>query len=154
MQYPVRAPGFEGRELVVRLNHWLSDAELWIDGQPAPQGDRRGTFRLQRNDGQQVTASLKHPLLDTIPLVQIDGATLRVVAPLRWYQLLWAGLPMLFVLIGGIVGGVLGFLAMSLNSRVFRTDLSPVMRYVAVLTITLTTFVLLNIVQVILISVL
>lgn len=153
MQYPVRAKGFEGRELVVRLEHWLSDAELWIDGEPAPAGDKRGTYRLQRNDGQIVTASLKHQLLDTIPLVALDGQTLHVVAPLRWYQKLWAGLPLLLILVGGAIGGLLGFLAMSLNSRVFRTGLHPALHYGVILLISLATFVLLNIVQLVLYSV-
>ncbi len=97
---------------------------------------------------------MKHQLLDTIPQVRIDGETLRVVAPLRWYQKLWAGLPMLFVLIGGLIGGLVGFLAMSLNSRVFRTDLPPLLHYVAILGNTIAAFVLLNVVQLILISVL
>lgn len=129
MQYPVPLEGFDGRQLVVETPGFFSSAKLMIDGQPVPKGAKRGEFLLHRNDGIEVTAKLKNMFLDPVPQVVIDNRVIKVVEPLRWYQWVWAGLPVLLVFAGGALGAVFGLIATSFNARLFRTEMSVTAQY-------------------------
>jgi hypothetical protein len=77
----------------------------------------------------EVPAKFKGVLLDPVPQVVIDGQVIRVVEPLRWYQWIWAGLPILLIFGGGAIGGALGFLATSVNTRIFRSEMDGFAQY-------------------------
>lgn len=129
MQYPVPVEGFDRKRLLVETPGFFSSARLMLDGQPAPKGPKRGEYLLHRDDGTEVTAKLKNLFLDPIPQVVIDNQVTQIVEPLRWYQWLWAGLPILLIFSGGALGGALGFVAISFNTRIFRSDLDTATQY-------------------------
>ena len=132
MQYPVQAEGFEGRKLILEIPGFFSSAKLWIDGQLAPKGPKKGLFLLRRLDGTEATAKFRNQFLDPVPQLVIDNETIKVVEPLRWYQWIWAGLPVLLIFIGGALGAILGFLATSINTRIFRSEINGLVQYVTV----------------------
>lgn len=49
---------------------------------------------------------------------------------LRWHEYLWAGLPLLLVLVGGAIGGLVGATAANYNVKLFRSDTPKVTKYV------------------------
>ena len=54
-----------------------------------------------------------------------------VLPKLRWYQLVWVGLPLLLMVTGGAIGGVCGLAAFVTNRKVFyATEQLPILRYV------------------------
>ncbi len=131
MDYPIDAPGFEGQQVSLRIPGLFSGAILVIDGRPASRGAKRRQFSLVRDDGTEVVAELRTAnRLDVIPNVVIDGKTFVVAAPLRWYQLIWAALPLGLVVVGGGVGGGLGATAMCLNLWVFRAYMNGAAKFV------------------------
>jgi len=133
MQYPVQTEGFQAQQLTLETAGLLSGAKLLLNGQPAPQGAKRGEFIVKRDDGTEVTAKFKPIFLDPVPQIIInDSQTITVVESLNWYQWLWAGLPIALIFVGGIMGGLFGFIATTLSIRIFRSDISPVLQYLAI----------------------
>ena len=130
MEYPLTLPGFEGRRLVVQTGGLFSGSKLMIDGRPAPKGPKRRQLLLRRDDGAEVIAQLRTTnFVDPVPQVVIDGQTIALAEPLKWYHWLWAGLPLSLVFIGGLLGGISGGLATYVNGRIFRSDLSGFAKY-------------------------
>lgn len=130
MQYPVHLPGFEGRNIVVEASGIFGGPKLLIDGQRAPKGAKRGQYLLRRSsDGREVVASFKSVFPDPIPLLIVDGQTMRLAEPLAWYQWLFAAFPLLLLFIGGALGGFLGALGTMINASLFRSSLPTAARY-------------------------
>ena len=125
----VDVPGFEGRQVAVQPAGMFSSSKLFLDGQPAPAGRQRGQYLLRRNDGRDVVASFKGGFPDPTPVLVVDGQTLRLAEPLAWYEWVWAGFPLLLILVGGAIGGGLGAGAMTLNAHIFRSGLNGIVKY-------------------------
>lgn len=138
MQYPVPVEGFEESQIVIETPGFFSSAKLLINGQPAPKGSKRGQYLLQRNDGTEVKAKLKSMFLDPVPQVVInDDQVVKLVEPLKWYQWIWAGLPILLVFAGGVLGAILGMVATSFSTRIFRSEMDTAAQYAVVAVISI-----------------
>ena len=125
----VHVPGFEGRQIAVQPAGMFSSSRLFLDGQPAPAGPKRGHYSLRRNDGREVPAHFKSGFPDPAPVLVVDGQPIRLAEPLAWYEWVWAGFPLLLILVGGAIGGGLGALAMTSNVHIFRSGLHAVVKY-------------------------
>lgn len=133
MQYPVQIEGFQVQQLTLKPAGFFSGTKLMLNGQPAPKGAKKGEFILKKDDGTEVTARLKNTFLDPVPQIIInDTQTIKIVEPLKWYQWLWAGLPIALLFIGGVVGAIFGLVATNFSIRVFRSDMSVALQYLAV----------------------
>ena len=110
----------------------FSSAKLFLDGQPAPKGPKRNQYTLLRNDGSQVVAQIKtiNPI-SPYPQLIIDGQNVPLGMKLKWYQWLWAGLPLLLMVIGGFLGGLFGFIGAFLNGRIDLSQAESVAAIVA-----------------------
>jgi hypothetical protein len=128
MSYPVKLPGFEDREIVVEPAGFFSGPKLLVDGQPAPKGRGRGEMLVRRSDGKDVVFSFRSNFLD-VPALMIDGKPLNLVEPLKWYEWVWNGLPLVLIVTGGALGGAIGVIAMSFNIKIFRSSQSAVLKY-------------------------
>ena len=133
MQYPVQTEGFQAQQLTLETAGLFSAAKLLLNGQPAPKGAKRGEYMVKRDDGTEVTAKLKPIFFDPVPQIIINNSqTITVVEPLHWYQWAWAGLPIALIFVGGLLGGLSGFIATSLSIQVFRSKVNPVLQYLVV----------------------
>jgi hypothetical protein len=119
--------GFESRKVVVRLSGIFSGPKLLIDDEVV-QGSW-GKYTLRRNDGTEVKARVVNNFIDPIPQLVVGGQNYAPIPPLPWYQLVWAGAPILLVFIGGAPGALFGALAAYFNTRIFRSKMQPVMKY-------------------------
>jgi hypothetical protein len=129
MSYKVNLEGLEGHDIEVRTNFWTG-TKLFIDGQAAPKGKKRGEMILQRNDGSQVVAAWKAQALGfDVPQLAVDGKTIKIVEPLKWYQWVWSGLPILLIFGGGALGAIAGVIAFYINSQIFRSELNAALKY-------------------------
>jgi hypothetical protein len=136
MRYTAEFPGFEGHEIAVEISNPFGSPKLLVDGTPAPAGNEANTFALVRNDGKTATAQLKSGSLGSSVEVVIDGIPYSVMEPLQWYEWAWNCLPILLICAGGAVGGAFGGGALVLNLRVFRSQASPVARYLLTAAVT------------------
>lgn len=129
MSYAVHLEGFENQNLAVHAGFWTGP-RLLVNGEPAPRGSRRGEMLLRRNDGTPVTARWKPQVLGLdVPQLVVEGKTVRLVEPLRWYQLLWGGWPILLIFLGGALGALAGFIGFLINTRLFRAPLNGFLKY-------------------------
>jgi hypothetical protein len=141
MRYPLTVEGFEGRQLEVE-SRLFGRPRLWLDGETPPRGPKRGHFLLRRDDGSELVVQLKPAMMDTLPKVFIDGEPYHLARPLAWYEMLWAGIPLLLYLFGGILGSLLGVAGALVNRNLLRSERGAVARYTLTGGVTLLCFVL------------
>ena len=131
MSYAVNIEGFEGQSIGVNVGFWTG-AKLLVNGEPAPKGSKRGEMLLQRNDGTQLIAKWKPQVLGLdVPQLVADGKLIKLVEPLKWYQLIWGGWPILMIFMGGALGAIVGVIGFLINTRIFRANLNGVVKYLA-----------------------
>ena len=131
MNYPIKLEGFEGHSIEVQPAGTFSGYKLLINGQPAPQGPKRGQMLLHRNDGTQAIATWKVQLLGfDVPQLVVDGKPITLEEPLKWYEWAWGGWPVLLLFVGGALGAVAGFVAFSVNIKIFHSSLGSVEKYI------------------------
>ena len=107
MIYKLNIEGCEGQNIEVEARFW-SGPTLLVNGHPAPKGSKRGEMLLRCNDGTQVIARWKPQCMGfDVPQLVVRDKVIRLVEPLKWYQWLWSGLPIVLVFVGGAVGGAL-----------------------------------------------
>ena len=128
MKYPVEIPGFEGQTVEVESGGLFSGAKLFINGRQVPKGPKRREMLLTDSYGSKVIATWRNNFLD-VPNLFIEGKLIRVVAPLKWYEWIWNGLPVALIFIGGALGGLLGALAVSINMSIFRSQQDGILKY-------------------------
>ncbi|MEM2568206.1 MAG: hypothetical protein QXH20_07045 [Candidatus Bathyarchaeia archaeon] len=130
MGYKVNIPGFEGQDIEVKTSFW-SGPKLLVNGQPAPKGSKRGEMLLQSNDGTQVIAKWKPRFMGLdVPQLIVDDKVINLVEPLKWYQWIWSGLPIVLVFVGGALGAIAGIIGFTINAKVFRTEMNGILKYV------------------------
>lgn len=130
MNYIANIEGLENQKVEAKVSFW-SGPKLLINGQLAPKGSKRGEMVLHRTDGKQVTASWKPQFLGLdVPQLVVDGKTIHLVEPLKWYQWLWGGWPVMLLIVGGALGAITGMIGFAINAKIFRADMSEVLKYV------------------------
>jgi hypothetical protein len=131
MTYKLDVDGFEGQTIEVVPPGILSGARLLVDGQKAEKGDTFGQMQLTRNDGRVVAAFWVPSFygLD-IPKINIDGKVIDVATPLKWFEWVWAALPIALIFVGGALGGLAGIVAATVNATIFRSSESPTMKFI------------------------
>ena len=130
MNYITNIEGLENQKVEAKVSFW-SGPKLLINGQLAPKGSKRGEMVLHRNDGKQVSASWKPQFLGLdVPQLVVDGKTIHLVEPLKWYQWLWGGWPVMLLIVGGALGAITGMIGFAINAKIFRADMSEVLKYV------------------------
>jgi hypothetical protein len=129
MGYTLNIEGFEGQNMEVNIGFW-SGPKLVINGETALKGSKRGEMALQRNDGRQVTATWKPQFMGLdVPQLVVDGKAVNLVEPLKWYQWAWGGWPIFLIFAGGLLGGFSGAVALTLNAKIFRTEMNDMLKY-------------------------
>ncbi|MBW3636444.1 MAG: hypothetical protein KY445_08265 [Armatimonadetes bacterium] len=122
-------PGFESQKISVQVASGFGSSKLFVNGQPAPPAPKRGQYVLRRNDGTETIAFFKAGFPDPAPMLVVGDQTIRLAEPLEWYQWLWAGFPLVLILLGGIIGGALGAGAATINAQIFRSQHQGVVKY-------------------------
>lgn len=129
MNYKVNIEGFENQILEVNTSFW-SGPKLLVNGEPARKGSKRGEMVLQGADGKEVIASWKPQFLGLdLPQLIVDGKVVTLAEPLKWYQWVWGGWPIILLFIGGALGAVAGMISVTINAKVFRTEMGEVLKY-------------------------
>jgi hypothetical protein len=64
-----------------------------------------------------------------VPQLVVDGKTINLVDPLKWYQWIWGGWPVFLLFIGGALGAVAGMIGFFINAKIFRTEMNEALKY-------------------------
>jgi hypothetical protein len=130
MKYTANIEGFEGQNIEVKNGFWTGP-KLFVNGAPFQIESKQGGLILQRNDGKQVIVNWKPQSLGLdVPKLNVDGKTISLVDPLKWYQWVWVGWPVILIAIGGLLGAIAGMVAFSINTKIFRSKMNNGLKYV------------------------
>jgi len=136
MGYKVNAEGFEGQDIEIVVSFWTG-TKLLVNGEKAGKGPKRGQLLLKRNDGKEVIAMLKQKMLGLdVPQIEIDGKIIDLSKPLTWQQWLFAGSPVVVLFLGGALGAAIAIVGIYLNVKIFRSELSDVLKYILSIVVT------------------
>lgn len=133
-EIPIELQGFEERGLKYRGSIWRGGGIL-LDGQRVK--GRWGRYTLRDNQGRDVPLRVRRNGIDPIPKLEVAGKVIHLAPPLKWYEYVWAGLPLLLIHVGGALGGGIGAVALVRNVGVFRSDRTPAKKYVTTAAISL-----------------
>lgn len=131
--FTIEHPQLNGKNLKLIVNNLGGQARLYLDGTEIL--GRRGTFDLSEELNVPCVVKLKQQLHDIVPKVIVNGDSVEIEKPLKWYEYVWSGLG-IGLLAGGALGGVLAFLIFRVNNLIFRSAKSITARYVVTLLLT------------------
>jgi hypothetical protein len=126
MEYTVDAPEFGDRRVTVQTSSLFSGPKLLVDETPATKQGQQ--YLVPVANGQTIPVKLKTGF-DPVPVVEIAGRQIRLVEPLKWYEYVWACLPLLLIGLGGAIGGAIGGATAWANMALFRAQTNPAARY-------------------------
>jgi hypothetical protein len=147
MNYCIQVEGFEGQTIEVQPHKMFTGPKLLVNGQPASSGLKRNQMVLHRNDGKEIIASWKPRLLGLdVPKLDVDGKIINVVDPLKGYEWVWSGLPVLLIFSWGLIGGVVGFISFSINTKIFLSSLNNISKYFATAAVSVTAVIIYSVI--------
>lgn len=128
MGYKISPIGFSGQSIEFVPAGLISGAYLLVNGQKVSFKGAR--VMIKNNNGEEILALIKPQGLGLdIPQLEVGGKVFTFVSPLKWYEWLWSGLPVGLFMVGGFIGALLGFFALSINTKIFRSDRNDVVKY-------------------------
>ncbi len=132
MRIPLQLEGFGKQKVEYEAPGLITGGHLLINGKAAPQGEKPGTLTLKRPDGKTIQAMFKPRLLGLdLPDLVVDGKTLTLTEPMSVISAVWSAAPLVLIVIGGLLGGLVGAVAVWINLYVFRTRMNKVLKYAA-----------------------
>lgn len=135
----INHPDLDDNILILRLSFWGS-SKLYLNNNPVAK--KKGIYSLSERLDKPFIITLKNNFFDPIPKVIVNRQTMHLEKPLKWYQYIWMGLPILLIFQGGALGGFLGAVAFRTNGSIFRSDRSTLEKYLFAMGLNITVCVL------------
>ena len=137
----ITVPGFEGRNFKAIDRGIFKPLEIHLDGKKI---DRKNfKYIVTDNQGTDVEIKFNHGfLVDMGSALTIKDKTIHLREPLKWYEYLFAGWPILMMFIGGAIGGGLGAAAASINIKIFRSRINIFLKYLLTFSISIIAFII------------
>lgn len=124
---PVAIPGLAG-PVVVNMNSFTGKHAVTVGGHSVTSTGRR-TYALPAADGRTVEGKVHSSFLDPYPSIEIGGVRHRTGPAVPVGLRVLALLPIV-LLIGGLLGGLIGAVAIVSNLAILRTAQSTVVKVV------------------------
>ena len=142
MKYHFSLPQLPDTAIDVEKSYWSGKKSVWANGkacaQAAHSSRRAPKFIIPVPDGtEKVLGITPSPFFDDGLTVSLDGATIPIPAPLKWYEYIMGCLPVFLVFIGGAIGGLIGGIGACCNFKIVRGSLSMPLKILAALGVTL-----------------
>jgi hypothetical protein len=128
MDMPLQHPSFTRQPLVVRTAGIFKGPIVLQAGSELKKG-KNASFEARDDTDKARIVRLKGRFIDPLPIVEVDGETVELARPLRWYEYAWMAIPMVLVVSGGALGGALGFAGAYSSAQVFRSNRSTAAKY-------------------------
>jgi hypothetical protein len=127
MRIEIQHPAFKSQRLSVETASIFAGPKLLLNGAVVKRKGRG--YLVQSDSGQDVAVKVMYNFLDPIPKIKIGEETIELAKPLKWYEYVWIGIPMLLVFAGGALGGFVGAGSTVVNGRIFRSDRGAASKY-------------------------
>lgn len=105
--------------------------KVFYDGREVEK--EKGKFLIINGEGKEFSLRLKNRFYDPLPSVFINDEQIYIARSFKWYEYIWMGLPILLTIEGGLLGVLIGFVALRLNGFVFRSGKGIAFKYLFVL---------------------
>ena len=128
MEIPIKDERFEGQELVVKTAGFFKGPHLLLNGNPLK--GKRGRYSVRNKADNEISVTLKYNWFDPIPKVKIEDKEIELARPIKWYEYIWMGLPIILVFLGGVLGAGIGIFATWSSARIFRSDRGICSKYI------------------------
>jgi hypothetical protein len=129
----------ENEIFITNTNLLLERPVVWVNGNKLKKSNKRGKpFIFTTPENNTYTIDIRPRLLgiDPIPKVFVNNEEIQLNENLKWYESLFASLPILLIL-GGISGGILGAVASVLNFKIMRKEISSLSKILLVCGVTI-----------------
>ena len=137
MGYKVKVEGFESQDIEVRINFWTG-AKLFINGQRAKKGLKRGQMLLKNDAEQDVIAQFQYKnLWADVPHLKVGQKSIELAKPLTWKEWIFVGAPIILLFLGGALGAIMAMFGLYLNGKFFRSELNVTLKYLLSVLVTL-----------------
>jgi hypothetical protein len=119
--------------IAMHVNGFTGGHNLTVGGQPVAKTGRR-TYQLPTANGGTTEATVRLTFFDVYPSLNVAGITHRLGPPTPLALRVLMFLPVIFIA-GGLVGGLVGALAILVNGIVLRAPMSTVFKVVSMLVV-------------------
>lgn len=127
MQIEVQHREFKKQKLTVETAGWFHGPRLLLNGTIVPIQKKR--YTVKADSGVEISIQLKYNYLDPIPKIKIAEEIVELANPLKWYEYMWMGIPIVLVVSGTAIGGLLGIMGGNASGRVFRNERGSLAKY-------------------------
>ncbi len=135
MEYIINLPEIDKAELKLIVPKIFGKTKLYLNDFQIPKNNNR--YSINNGNDKPILITLKNNYLDPVPKIFVNDNQVHVAKPIKWYEYIWTGLPILLILQGGLLGALMGFIALRLNVSIFRNDKSIFFKYLITLGISL-----------------
>ena len=129
MRFKLEHPALESEDVVLNVSGLFGNPELLHNNRPLLEKAAGTNIYTIKKESGAVTIALEPKKFDPFPQLEIEGEKYPIGRKLNPFDYLMVGLPMLLIFVGGAIGGILGFLASSVNARIMRMPKSALERY-------------------------
>jgi hypothetical protein len=119
MNLAINAPELAENTITVRYS-LLSGYKIFDRGEIVKR--KKGIYIVKGANLEPIQLKLKLCLPTLEPKVILNGREVLLVEPLPTVVQVWLLLPLLFALLGGAIGGLLGAAVMVFNTSIFRSN--------------------------------
>jgi hypothetical protein len=119
--------------VTLHLASFLRGAQIRQHGELVRREKR--SYSVTGDNGEPVVIRLATRFYDIVPRVFVDNEEISVAPALKWYQYVWACLPLCLVVLGGVIGAMFGIFAAYTNIAMMRSTHGKATRYLYTFTV-------------------
>jgi len=135
MEYPINLTELNDNKLKLVVPEFFGKTKIMYNDFEVEKINKR--YSINNHSDKPILITLKNNYFDPVPKVFVNEKQIQLVEPLKWYEYVWMGLPLFLAFQGGLLGALLGFIAIRLNSIIFRKDKNQIIKYMTTLGINL-----------------
>lgn len=135
MEYSINLPEIENEKLKLVVPKFFGRTKLFYNDIEVKKSNNR--YSINNGNDKPLLITLKNNYLDPIPKMFVNDNPVQVATPIKWFEYIWMGLPILLILQGGLLGALFGFIALRLNINIFRNTKNIIGKYSFTLLISL-----------------
>lgn len=128
MDIPLKIEPLKNENIVLRTTNLTKGLHLVKDGKPLKR-KRIFTYEYKDSSGNPMIIKLKSNFVDPIPKIIVNDKKYKIAPDLKWYEYAWIGLPVVLILQGGAIGGIIGGSFVCINGHIFRKKIKPLSKY-------------------------
>jgi hypothetical protein len=141
MKYDFKLANFPNSNFDIKVSMLTGKYILRKDGIEIERSkEERKPFLIPNINGGVLKAYPIQKFPDLVPnILEIDGIKYNIISRLKLYQYIIGGIPFVLIIVGGLIGGVIGYLGTMISYDLFRQKGSETVNVIKVVGIVIVT---------------